>query len=76
MDCSGSCGIDQKGIENLTKIKSLNASNNPKINNVNHLANTIEELDCKFLCGIDDYGIKDLKNVIICSYGNFKIKKS
>ena len=37
-------------------LKSLNASNNWKITNVNHLVK-LEILDAEFYCGINDAGI-------------------
>jgi len=62
LNCSGNCGIDDKGIKNLTKLKILSASDNPKITNINHLTN-LEILWCDGNCGISDEGIKNLTNL-------------
>lgn len=57
---TNSCGINDNGIKHLKYLKYLNASNNPKIKNINHLVN-LEILYATELCGIDDHGIKQLR---------------
>ena len=56
------CGIDDNGIKNLN-LKKLNAYNNQKITDVNHMTN-LEDLNTGLYSGIDDNGIKkiNLKN--------------
>ena len=44
----------------FNKLQKLNAGYNSKITNVNHLRNTLTELDCRWDCGIDQMGISDL----------------
>ena len=58
LEASRSCGIDQKGIKNATKLKKLDAWYNPKINSVDFCAETLEELDASGDCGIDQTGIQ------------------
>lgn len=69
-------GICQEGISELKKLKKLRCSGNRYIYNVNHLADTLEDLDCGGdECNISDSGICELKNLKIlrCDY-NFNIK--
>ena len=54
------CGIDQKGISDLLKLQKLVTDANATITDVNHLRNTLIELDCADICGIDQKGIADL----------------
>lgn len=54
-------GVYQNGISELKFLKILFCSDNFKINNVNHLKNTLVHLVCGGGCGIDQYGISELK---------------
>ena len=45
-------GINDEGIKNLN-LEKLNAYNNSKITNVNHMTK-LKELDARGDCGIDD----------------------
>jgi hypothetical protein len=66
-------GIDQKGIENLTTLRILNAKGNNKITNVNHMIK-LEELNASGYCGIDQNGIHQLTNLrILVASNNRKI---
>ena len=68
------CGIDQKGISNLKVLQKLNADNNSKITDVNHLQYTLTELNCRWDCGIDQKGISYLKALQkLDACGNYKI---
>jgi len=66
------CGVDQNGIYQLKKVKSLVCSNNGKIVDVNHLTDTLEILDISFKdfhfyggqYGVTQNGISQLKKVI------------
>lgn len=51
-----SCSISDENIEHLTKLKRLNAYDNPKIKNINHLINLVE-LNCGGKCGVADENI-------------------
>ena len=50
----------KKELRDLQLIEKLNANNNKKIKNVNHLSK-LKILDCSYNCGIDQEGIKDLQ---------------
>lgn len=64
-DFFGKCAIDQVNISKLTKLKTLHCNNNEKINNINHLFNTLEELDCSGpYCGIKQEGINKLCRLV------------
>ena len=39
LNCSGDCGIDQKGINELIKLEILYAKYNEKITDIDHLKN-------------------------------------
>jgi hypothetical protein len=67
--------LDDKILLNYPYIKYLNARNNQKITNVNHMAKSLTELDASGkLCGISDEGIIDLKNITKLNVNNnFKI---
>jgi len=56
------CGINDSGIIQCIKLKSLNASNNRKITNVNHLAK-LEILSARCDCGINDAGMVNCINL-------------
>ena len=66
--------IDQKIIEKkmFCRLHNLNCFNNNKINNVDHLVNTLEILNCGGDCGIDQTHISKLKNIkeLHCSDNN------
>ncbi len=63
--------VDQNVIEQkkFSRIKYLNCSNNEKIKNLNHLAETLKTLKCIQFSGIDQNGISNLKKLksIDCS---------
>lgn len=71
--------LTQKVIEQkkYNKLKKLDASNNGKIRNVNHLCETLEELYCcsnMKASGICQSGLNDLKNIrILRASNNIKI---
>lgn len=48
---------------------------NKKVNNLNHLADTLEYLSCPWDCGVDQNGISQLKKIttLLCG-SNVKIK--
>ena len=53
--------MNQEGIKDLKLVKNLNASENNKIKDVNHLEK-IEELDISSkICGVNQKGITELK---------------
>ena len=56
------CGINQEGIQNLTSLRKLRASNNYYITDVNHMTN-LEELDASYKCGINQDGIQHLASL-------------
>lgn len=47
----------------FSKLARLDASNNPKIKDVNDFHHSLVELNCNYNCGIDQNGIRDLKNL-------------
>ena len=55
LGASGYCGINDKGISKLN-LTELNASDNNKITNVNHMTN-LKILYARRNCGIDNEGI-------------------
>ena len=60
--------------EKFINLEELNAYNNKKIKNVNHLAK-LKILYCSYDCGIDQEGIKDLKLIEeLYAVDNKKIK--
>lgn len=67
--------ICQEDISKLWKLKILSCKNNRKINNVNHLANILEELYCGGSCGIKQNGLSELKKlkVLDCCYNAYII---
>ena len=68
------CGIDNRGIQNLN-LRKLYAGNNSKITNVSHMTR-LEVLDAIWDCGIDDNGIANCLNLKkLNSYENPKITK-
>jgi len=57
------CKVNQEGIKDLKLVKKLDAHNNEKIKDVNHLSK-LEKLDISgHNCGVNQEGIKDLKIV-------------
>jgi len=60
------------GISKLKYIEKLHCSDNCKIDNVNHLKNTLKILNCSYTCGIDQNGISELQYIeeIYCSNNN------
>jgi len=63
LNCSGNNSLDQYDLCNLKSVRILNCHNNPKIFDVNHLAN-LEELDCSGEnCGIDQRGIIQVRYI-------------
>lgn len=69
----GMTTITQKTIEMpiFRKLKILRCMNNRYICDVNHLSDTLEDLDCSFFCGINQDGISQLKILkVLCCYGN------
>ena len=71
LNASYNSGIDDNGIKHLNLIE-LNAYNNRKITDVNHLTK-LQTLDASYRCGIDDKGIKDLNLVELITTCNYKI---
>ena len=64
----------KEGIKDLQLIEKLNANNNEKIKNVNHLTK-LKILYCNGICGIDQEGIKDLQLIEnLYATNNKKIK--
>ena len=64
LDVSGKkCGIRQEGIEQLTKLKILNANDNENINDINFAKNTLEILYASSDSGITQKGIEELKKL-------------
>ena len=49
-----SCGINDKGIINLTNLEILRANNNSDITNVNHMTKLKELQACGLSCGINE----------------------
>src|SRR5438105_15159296 len=43
------------------RLQTLNARNNSKIVDINHLKDVLIELNCDYICGIDQNGISGLK---------------
>ena len=69
-----SCGMRQEGINELRKLLKLDAGNNEKITNVNHLKDTLIELNCSYNCGIQQEGINELRKLQkLITYNNIKI---
>ena len=68
--CSCDSEIDQKDILDLNLIV-LYAAGNKKINNVNHMKET---LNCGYNCGIDQNGISELNLIHLNASDNKKIK--
>jgi hypothetical protein len=67
------CGIDQNGIQQLTKLRKFNTEDNYKITDVNHLTQ-LEELNAAYYSGIDQNGIQQLTNLrILNAWSNDKI---
>ena len=73
--------INQAGISELKILQKLDADCNPRITNVNHLANTLLELSCRCFqddgdSGIDQEGISKLKILRkLNAWGNKRIKQ-
>ena len=55
-------------------VEKLDAWNNRNIQNINHIKETLKELDCGLNCGIDQNGINELKLVKLNASHNKKIK--
>jgi hypothetical protein len=53
------CKISDEGIKQLN-LKKLNVCDNQKITNINHMGNTLIELNASFLCIINNESIKNL----------------
>jgi hypothetical protein len=71
--CKGSyCGINDEGIKNLN-LEKLNARNNSKITNINHMTK-LKELDAGRNCGTDDGEIKNLNLEKLYAQLNSKIR--
>ena len=64
--------LNDKILSNYKYVQKLNACNNPKITNVNHMTN-LKVLNASVNCGIDDKGIKEVDLEILCAYSNSKI---
>ena len=65
--------INQEGIKDLKKLQILNANNNWRINDVNHLKNTLTELHCIGKCNINQNGIAQLTRLQILQASSSKI---
>ena len=55
-------------------VERLNAFDNEKIYNVNHMKETLKILNCGYNCGIDQNGISKLNLIELCVIDNKKIK--
>ncbi len=67
----GESGIDDASLSGVNLFK-LNANNNTKITNINHLSK-LQILHASSICGIDNAGIQDLDLVGLNVQGNKKI---
>ena len=66
--------IDQHGISELKVLQKLDCKDCWEIKNVNHLTNTLVELDCSGSCGINQDGISELNKLkILKCHNNSKI---
>lgn len=64
LQCNDSTSqIDQKCISELRKLKVLICNNNPKINNIDHLSETLEKLCCMGNSGISQTNIFKLNKL-------------
>lgn len=70
--CGNRCGINQDGISQVN-LTILNAHNNKKITNVNHMKNTLKILVCSGECGIGQEGISQLSLIQLELADNKKI---
>ena len=70
--------LNQQIIEQIKYkyVEKLNAYNNEKIKNVNHMKKTLRKLKCGFNTnsGIDQNGISELNLIELSANGNKKIK--
>ena len=73
LDAMGDCGIGDDDLIGLNLVE-LNAHNNEKIKNINHMTN-LRILDASCECGIDDNSLIGLNLYKLCTECNPKIKK-
>ena len=64
LDASGSCGIDDAGLAQATRIVEFNAACNPKIRTVAPFAGSLRKLDAGVFCGIDDAGLAEATRIV------------